>query len=68
MSSYADGEASNVFAFEGQYAYGDQQTWLAIEKTMRILRERNGLGFVASLREPMSQNALCNTRPHKNSM
>jgi SAM-dependent methyltransferase len=39
--SYADGETSDVFAFTGQYSYGDRQTWLEIDKTLQALRARD---------------------------
>jgi len=40
--SYADGDTAGLFAFNGQYAHGDQQTWLAIERALQALRERGG--------------------------
>jgi SAM-dependent methyltransferase len=39
--AYADGELDNLYNFEGQYAFGDRQTWNIIEQTMHELRLRN---------------------------
>ena len=41
-ASYADGCATDLFAFGGQYAYGDRQTWHEIDAALRALQARGG--------------------------
>ncbi|MEJ1968230.1 MAG: class I SAM-dependent methyltransferase [Rhizomicrobium sp.] len=35
---YADGNPNRLFAFDGQYAYGDRQTWALLDGKLRALR------------------------------
>ncbi|HEY4124748.1 MAG TPA: class I SAM-dependent methyltransferase [Rhizomicrobium sp.] len=40
-AAYADGDVRKLFAFDGQYSYGDRKIWAAIEQKLRMARATN---------------------------
>jgi hypothetical protein len=38
--AYADGDVDGLYEFEGQYAYGDRETWRILGNTLSRLRAR----------------------------
>ena len=38
--AYADGDVNNLYEFDGQYAYGDQEIWRILGNTLNKLRAR----------------------------